>query len=249
MKYKIRNGPEELGGVDFFFLAHVQGTAQITIFLNHWRTDSITSNLLRIALVWGQYQVGTGNSILEIIQHKLPHLEVCWIPSLCQYLQLINGSIEVDKAYIQSLQRENDNYTMDIILELYLQATTIADLTLADSTMLDSQFLSGQHSLLSSETKYIEINQACPSKNDWRLWSKANKIWSSQGILKQPLGKWLVSGPKLRQSWPMYYDQTNDTLMVKMAVGYTQYLKMINKSLSFVDGHSIQWEISKETLP
>eukprot|EP00957_Ditylum_brightwellii_P140337 10692060-Ditylum_brightwellii.AAC.1 len=72
---------------------------------------------------------------------------------------------------------------MDIILEsnqfkdnkictlnycwLYLQATTVADLTLAGGATLDLQFLSGQQSLLSSKAKYIKINQACPSKNAW----------------------------------------------------------------------------------
>eukprot|EP00957_Ditylum_brightwellii_P067543 5127800-Ditylum_brightwellii.AAC.1 len=102
---------------------------------------------------------------------------------------------------------------MDIILEsnqykgnkictlsycrLYLQATTVADLTLADGATLDPNFLSGQCSLLSSEIKYIKINQGCSSKNAWRLWRKVNKIWSSQGLLKQPPRKWLGSGPKL----------------------------------------------------
>eukprot|EP00957_Ditylum_brightwellii_P039991 3026975-Ditylum_brightwellii.AAC.1 len=132
---------------------------------------------------------------------------------------------------------------------LYLQATTVADLTLADDATLDPQFLFVQHSLLNSETKYIEINQACPSKNAWRLWRKVNKIWSSQGILKQHLGEWLVSGTKLRQSWHMYYDQKNDTSMVKTAAGYTQYLRMSIKFLAFVDGHNIQWEISEDAPP
>eukprot|EP00957_Ditylum_brightwellii_P045497 3449526-Ditylum_brightwellii.AAC.1 len=50
MKYLIRNSPEELGGANFFSLVHVQGTAQITHFLKHWRTETITGNILRIAL-------------------------------------------------------------------------------------------------------------------------------------------------------------------------------------------------------
>eukprot|EP00957_Ditylum_brightwellii_P065940 5000686-Ditylum_brightwellii.AAC.1 len=75
MKYEIRDGLEELGRVDFFSLVYVQGITQITIFLKHWRTDSITSNLLHIALVWCQYQVGTANPILENVQQKLHHLE------------------------------------------------------------------------------------------------------------------------------------------------------------------------------
>eukprot|EP00957_Ditylum_brightwellii_P096658 7361644-Ditylum_brightwellii.AAC.1 len=71
---------------------------------------------------------------------------------------------------------------------LYLQATMLADLTLGDGATLDPQFLVGQWLVASSKTKYIEIKQGRPSKNAWRLWQKANKIWSSRGMLKKPLG-------------------------------------------------------------
>eukprot|EP00957_Ditylum_brightwellii_P054561 4134213-Ditylum_brightwellii.AAC.1 len=67
-------------------------------------------------------------------------------------------------------------------------------------------------------------------------------------MLKKPLGQWLVSGPKLHRSWPMYYDPTDKTLEVKTSTGYTQYLKELD-SLKFVDDHEIQWEMSLSALP
>eukprot|EP00957_Ditylum_brightwellii_P031467 2386043-Ditylum_brightwellii.AAC.1 len=131
-------------------------------------------------------------------------MEAQWIPSLHKYLQLIDGSIEVDNAYIPFLQQEHDDYIMDLLLEsgqftdnqictlnycrLHLQATTLVDLTLGDGSTIDPQFLMGQQLVASSKTKYIKINQGCPSKNAWGMWQKANKIWSSCGMLKKLLG-------------------------------------------------------------
>eukprot|EP00957_Ditylum_brightwellii_P106878 8153599-Ditylum_brightwellii.AAC.2 len=68
MKYEIRDDLEDLSGVDFFSLVHIQGIAQITNFLKHWRTELIASNLLCISLVWCQYQVRNGHPILENAQ-------------------------------------------------------------------------------------------------------------------------------------------------------------------------------------
>eukprot|EP00957_Ditylum_brightwellii_P042695 3232835-Ditylum_brightwellii.AAC.1 len=75
MKYVIRDGPEELGGVDFYSLVHVQGAAHTSNFLKHWWTGSITSNLLHIALAWCQYQIRTGTPTLEHPNKKFPHME------------------------------------------------------------------------------------------------------------------------------------------------------------------------------
>eukprot|EP00957_Ditylum_brightwellii_P047090 3575827-Ditylum_brightwellii.AAC.1 len=72
--------------------------------------------------------------------------------------------------------------------QLYLQVTTILDLVLADGATLNPQFLQGQWSLFSSTYKYLKTNQAHPNKRAWQLWHNANKLWSSKGILKQPLG-------------------------------------------------------------
>eukprot|EP00957_Ditylum_brightwellii_P068652 5212005-Ditylum_brightwellii.AAC.2 len=78
--------------------------------------ETITKNLLRIALAWCQYQVGTGTPVLANPQVHLPHIEARWIPSLCKYLNLIDSAIEVDNAYIPAVQRKNDDYIMDIII-------------------------------------------------------------------------------------------------------------------------------------
>jgi hypothetical protein len=59
------------GGVISLYL--LQGEGQILTFLKHWRTNTDTDNLLRIALSWAQLHVGTSACFLTNTQSPLPH--------------------------------------------------------------------------------------------------------------------------------------------------------------------------------
>eukprot|EP00957_Ditylum_brightwellii_P210917 15365547-Ditylum_brightwellii.AAC.1 len=56
----------------------------------------------------------------------------------------------------------------------------------------------------------MDINQDKPGIISWRLWRKAMKLWADEDTLCQPLGKWYKSGNDLDQTWPSYYNFTND---------------------------------------
>eukprot|EP00957_Ditylum_brightwellii_P067955 5159106-Ditylum_brightwellii.AAC.1 len=58
----------------------------------------------------------------------------------------------------------------------------------------------------------MDVNQDKLGIISWRLWRKAVKIWVDEDTLCQPLGKWYKSGNDLNQTWPSYYDLTNDCL-------------------------------------
>jgi hypothetical protein len=74
---------------------------------------------------------------------------------------------------------------------MYLGALTIADLTTSKGDRLDNAKLCGSTSLLSTTTKWMKVNQDRPNGSVWKLWKKANKLWSYEnGSLRQPLGEW-----------------------------------------------------------
>ncbi|KAI2493807.1 hypothetical protein MHU86_20730 [Fragilaria crotonensis] len=123
------------------------------------------------------------------------------------FLASINALLIIDDPGIPPLQRVNDRYVMDEILasqqftpaqlrrlnycRLYLQAVTLADLTVSNGCQLDHSKLMGTPSLYSSATQYVQINQDQPSKKEWKLWRKANQLWSDQdGNLHHPMGAW-----------------------------------------------------------
>jgi hypothetical protein len=159
---------------------------------------------------------GTAKSILIDVHTPMPHLESKWIASLWNYLAAIDATLEVDDPGILPLQREDDSYIMDHILQarqftpaqirrinycrLYLQAITVSDVTTNAGLQLDMSKLAGRISLYSSVTQGIRVHQERPSETEWKLWKKANSLWSdAQGNLYQPLGAWLHTRTLKRQ--------------------------------------------------
>jgi exonuclease III len=215
-KREILFGPLEFGGASFRHLYLQQGVGQVTMFLRHWRSNSDTGKLLRCALALTHMTAGISQSILIEVQQSLPHLESKWLASLRTFLATIEATIEVDDPGIPSLQRNHDSYLMDHILQckqftnaqirrlnycrLYLQAVTISDVTTTSGLHLDSSKQKGEISLYSSVTQCVRVNQDRPSDASWKLWRRANLLWSdSDGKLILPLGSWLFDNPTQRQ--------------------------------------------------
>ncbi|KAI2506424.1 hypothetical protein MHU86_8050 [Fragilaria crotonensis] len=221
-KKAILYGPLALGGANFRSLYVQQGVSQVMMFIRHWRKQSLTGRLLRIAVSWFQAQVGVSFSILENVHSALPQLESKWLSSLRLFLANIEAKLRLDETYLPALQRLHDFCIMDAVIasgrftpkeicrinycRLFLQATTVSDLTSMNGRTLDHNKLSGRHSLLSSFTHGTSIYQERPSESTWKLWSKANTLWSrSDGTLIQPLGDWIIPIHQMHQRHPAYW--------------------------------------------
>ena len=233
-------GPHQFGGIEFRRLYVEQGLGQLTFFLKFWRTDFEAGHLLRIATAWNQNMAGTGSSILTDVSTPLPHLETKWIPSLRTFLHSINGSLELDHTYVPALQREHDFHIMDIVLSqatytprelrlinycrLYLQASTASDICLPCGRFLDPAILKGVPSTLSSISLHHHTVQPRPHAAAWSLWRRALRLFSTRpGKLCHPLGRWLLSGPSLRRSWPTYVSIKRKILLVRTSHGFSSY--------------------------
>ena len=207
-KREVLYGPMSLGGAEFRELYDEQGIGQVTTFLRHWRERQVIGNMLRNLVAWTNYSAGTSVSILADVHTPLPHLEAQWLGSLRVYLSHTRACIEVDDDGIAPVEREHDDYIMDLILDsqqfqppqirvlnycrLYLGAVTLSDLTHPDGLYLDNAKLHGHSTRMSNETQWLKINQGRPSDTQWKLWRKANRLWSTpKGRLFQPLGRWL----------------------------------------------------------
>ena len=116
-KREIIYGPAHLGGANFRSLYSVQGVGQVIHFLKYWRSPCQAGKLLRVAVAWTQYSVGTSRSFLTDTDTKMPHMESKWLDSLREYLRYVNGHIDLDCAYVPTLERMHDYFIMDAILE------------------------------------------------------------------------------------------------------------------------------------
>ena len=233
-KREVLYGPSHLGGAEFHDLYDQQGIGQVTSFLRHWRMGTTIGNLLRCLLAWTNYSVGTSVSILTDVTTPLPHLEAKWLGSLRTYLNHVRAWIDVDDAGIAPLEREHDDYIMDLIIQsqqfqpaqirmlnycrMYLGAITLSDLTTPRGIYLDNAKLRGHISRLSSTTTWLRIHQTRPSEAQWILWRKANKLWSSpKGRLHNPLGRWLRPNEERRIRLPAYVHGNTLALLVHEA--------------------------------
>ncbi|KAI2493074.1 hypothetical protein MHU86_21458 [Fragilaria crotonensis] len=234
-KREVLFGPLDLGGADFRRLYDQQGIGQIITYLRHWRTRTLVGDLLRMVLEWCNYVAVLSVSILENTSCKLPHLESKWIASLRDYLHSVGASIQVDADGIPPLEQENDDYVMERVVRsrqfkaseirkinycrLYLQAVMLSDLATVTGDVLDDTKLSGNPSLQSSRSRWNGVHQEKPSPLEWRLWRKANRLWSQpSGRLDVPLGRWLRKHRDRRIELFAY--QYRNRLAVRVADGF-----------------------------
>jgi exonuclease III len=226
-KREILFGPLCYGGASFRHLYVQQGVGQVTSFIKHWRNNTVVGKLMRCAVAWTQLTAGTSWSILHNVKPALPQLESKWLASLRNFLATIQARLEVDAPGIPPIQREHDFHLMDKIMDsgqftpmqirrlnycrMYLHAVTVSDITMPSGTTLDLSKRCGQRSMLSSVTTWLQVNQDRPSAEIWKLWRKANLLWSTDdGRLLQPLGRWLVPREQQRQC---HYAYTYNTSM------------------------------------
>jgi hypothetical protein len=217
------------------------------MLLKSWRINqSHQGKLVRVALQWAQYCVGTGRAILEDTTTSLPHLESEWITSLRNYLRIINGKIQVDQTGVPPHMRENDQYLMDIVIQqqkykphqikrinycrLYLNVTTVSEITNARGDMIDPAMMNGNRESTISKPKWQGVNQQKPDRVSWNLWRQVCKSIShkrnNKWYLNQQLGKWVNPHQTTRRQWPFWYDGQTDTLYKETSEGITRYERM-----------------------
>jgi hypothetical protein len=204
-KKEMLYGPLSLGGANFRHLYVQQGINQTVMFITQWRKNSMSGNLLKIAVAWFQVQTGVSYSILDHVKASLPQLESKWLSSLRNFLAGVDARLAIDQPSLPRLQRLHDFNLMDVIqssqkftpteicrlnyCRLFLKAVTVSDLTDISGKRLDPCKRRGDFSLLSSITSGVAIHQESPSDKEWTLWGKANALWSQKnGDLLQPLG-------------------------------------------------------------
>jgi hypothetical protein len=185
-------GPKSLMGLGKTDLYVKQGATQIGLVQQYLHTDTITGELLRANVEAIKMFLGTGQNIFTLDYQRFHKLVP---PSLMKhvwyfaYKHKIIIQEEVTGNII--LRRENDRFIMDVIAlqcedfstnelahinrcRMYLQVTTLADITNGNGTMIRQGVQKGQ--MTSHNQPYYKWpRQTRPGMASWRLWRKALK--------------------------------------------------------------------------
>jgi hypothetical protein len=198
------------GGCGFIPWSVLQGEGQVCLFIKHWRTHTIVSRTLRIALAWSQKQTGFSLPILQYPQSAAPHLEARWIRSLREALLNVQGSIIVDRPYTIAPERTNDRHIMDWIIEskkfydkdirilnycrLYLNVTTISELFDATGKYMLPLMYQCQRPNWFNRHQFIILQRRPSQYQIDRKWKAFCHYWCEPKTLKRHesinLGEW-----------------------------------------------------------
>ena len=262
MHRSIVYGPQHLGGAAFRHLGVEQGVLQVSYFLRHWRLQSQVGILLKCSLAWLQLSLGVSYPVLEQPTTELPHMESKWLASMRLFLSEHGLQIVLDSPQVPPLQRQNDEFIMDIILasnhyspaeirklnycRLYLNVITISDIARPCGTRLDEHFLSAQPSTTSSRSTQMGIHQESPSPKEWKLWRRANLLWSTiDGRLRTPLGMWLYPIHDQRRH---HFAYSSDSSLWILQADSQMYREYSAPSLS-EPYHETFFNVTFESLP
>ena len=100
--------------------------------------------------------------------------------------------------------------------QLFLRAAlTAADFTDTPGKRLDSSKLHGNPSIMSSKPTSPTIYQGCLGDAEWKLWKKANRLWSHHdNTLIKPLGMWILDCHQLNHHHQGYMSE-GDLLWIR----------------------------------
>jgi hypothetical protein len=157
-----------------------------------------------------------------------------WFISVREFLHSTECQIKTIQEWLPQLEREHNKCIMEAFpnetrensikinrCRIYLQATTLADITTPKGTHINT-FAWGNTTTNISDTNQIESKhdwpqQPQPGPKAWYAWTTALKKYQSKdgksNRLRQPLGKWIVNPTQSRQQREWYLDTRSNTLM------------------------------------
>lgn len=215
--------PTTYAGGGFIPWYLLQGEGQVANFLKHWRTNTIVSKALKLAVCWSQWQAGTSTSIFQDVFTPLPHLECRWISSVRAFLTTIQGEIRLDSTHVMEGERRYDIHIMDyaqncglftqddiVILNycrLFLHLTTVSEMLDADGRSIIPCLFHCRREPWFNPNTYVTLQHRPSSHHIRYKWQKLCRQWfDSQGQLAISinLGHWTVSGEQLRRQRETY---------------------------------------------
>jgi hypothetical protein len=226
---KIVFGPKFFGGIEAKDIECEQGAAKIQAILKHIRNDSTVGQAARILIRWAQIQAGTSKPILEDPQ-DIPYMENNYIITLRHYMQQIQATLKEEDAWTVPTSRVNDKHIMDEILasplistkdynkmnycRMYLQVTTLADITTSDGKRIRSDIQAGDRNVLHRDQTIDWPYQQKPGKNSWMKWKKNLRLvfCHQADALRNTLGQWTI---KEESIWNNRYSKDLNILYTK----------------------------------
>ena len=184
-------GAEEEGGLGIEDLYIHQGAERISFISEHLQEETLSAELLKTSIELGKVEIGIGRNIFQLNYEKFGCLLTeCWIKDVWQFTWEQKILLEDKVTSNMQLQRQEDVFLMEEIAHsglfsqsqlekinryrLYMQATTLADITNGYGTRLSTYARTGKRDTTRNTMHNFPI-QPKPDKYSLRLWKRALK--------------------------------------------------------------------------
>jgi len=266
---ELRYAPTSYAGCGFIKWYTLQGEGQIQLFLKHWRTETIVSDILRVAVSWSQCQSGLSKSFLEDTTTKLPHLECRWLKSLRTFLRRIQANITLDNPFTTPPEREGDKFIMEYAINcgtfktedikiinycrLYLHVTTISEIFDAAGEMILPHMFKCNRPVWFDPDQYITI-QTRPSAYQIRTkWQRLCREWCTDDgriAASLNLGKWQKHAIPNRPKRETYLAEPTDNTLYHWIDGTYWILRPTSaKPSQYIPGEATDWKPTPQAVP
>ena len=192
-------GPRAYGGIGCNDLRIEQGLSSVENLIRQLRTPGYGQDISKVFLRWIQHASGLSQPLLQFPEVRAPHLEGYYYSNMRRFLAKIDGSLEITCVPSPSLERDGDEYIMDVVcspseaknlqtarlhqytdMEIrkiywcksYLQVKRLSDLCSADGIFILPNVQKGERSIRQCSSRLGEIKQQRPNEISWGVWRR-----------------------------------------------------------------------------
>ena len=213
------------------------GLLRTDLISSEGQAESITGGLIRTSIEATKLELGVGSTVFQTSFKNFGKLATtCWIMHSWKFMndfgiKLIEGTTalklrRVGDAFLIEQFHQHGHKGKELLrlnrCRLFLQVTTLVDISSADGKFITHKAWQGQFDY-SSPSYYNWPNQGDPPPKDWALWRKALSISFCGGQTRRltiPMGSW---SDNQIDKWKWFFAPTEDRLYERLATGWNVY--------------------------
>jgi hypothetical protein len=189
----IRYAPKTMAGCSMIPWWVLQSKGQLSLFIKHWRTNTMISKTLCVATAWCQWQSGLATSFLTDTTTPLPYLEARWLQSLRYGLNKASMKIRLNTPYVIPPEQTGDVHIMQWAAtttlfsekglkminycRMHLHVTTISELFQILTNQILPHMYNCTRPLWFNQKQYMPIQPRPSSHQIRKIWKPLCNIW------------------------------------------------------------------------
>ena len=195
-------GPLLYGGMAWSNIQVITTYEKLKMVIGSIRLQDTVGQMIEIQLTWLQLFSGLSTPMFRM-KHEIPYLPQGWLVTLHRQLVQEGIGVAVSNSWVPTKQRKEDRVIMDLVwhtlprwmwaainrCRLFLQATTIADITTLDGRYIPVNARKVKDPIRIQKFRFP--NQVRPSKQERSYWKFFVDTISSDGHLYTKLGPWV----------------------------------------------------------